>query len=205
MRNKNLILLFIILPFINIGFSSRTNLDVKNENENVKLQFRWLNGPDDILVRKFSAVLNVSSNLPSIIRNINEEKRLTQWVAKTKACKIYDKTDNEWITYTLFDIPRPLTQQDLVLKHTLNFENEIIRIQLEPLPDYLPRKDNVTRLNEYNGYWIIIPEVNNNMRVEFHYSTTKKPVLPRFISEPILQKLLMESFTKLIKLSEANS
>lgn len=196
-------MLIIAVSILIFGFTSKSDWDTKCENENIKLQYRWVKGQNDKELREFRAVMKVSSNVSTIIRNMNEEVWLEQWVANSKLCKIYNKTDNQWITYTYFDIPKPFEQQDLVLKHTIHVENEIIKIQLEPLPDYLPRLNNVTRLDDYKSYWLIIPKENNQYQLEFYYTSTKKPVLPRFIIDPILQSILMDSFSKLIQLSEA--
>ena len=91
----------------------------------------------------------------------------------------------------------------MVVKNTVHYEDEFLKIKLDALPDYLPRYDDIKRLTEYKGYWLIIPVKENEYRVEFYYTTKQKPFLPRFIMDPILQKLLMESFDKLIQLSEA--
>ena len=203
MNSRVLIILFIAVSILIFGFTSKSDWDTKCENENIKLQYRWVKGQNDNELREFRAVMKVSSNVSAIIRNLNEEVQLEQWLANSKLCKIYKKTDKQWITYTYFDIPKPFKQQDLVLKHTIIVENEIIKIQLEPLPDYLPRLNNVTRLDEYNGYWLIIPKDNNQFQIEFYYLSKKKPVLPRFIIDPILQAILLESFSKFIQLSEA--
>ena len=197
------LIVFVVL-ILNSGFTPVSDWETKRESGNVKLQYRWVKDQDDQEYREFRAELTISSSLPSFLRNINEEKRIAQWTARSKACKVYDKTAGGWITYTLFDIPWPFTQQDLVLKHTLHYENGNLIVTLKPLPDYLPRQKDVTRLDEYNGYWKIIPEGTDHIQVEFYYLSTKKPVLPRFIMDPILQNMLMESFTKLIALSEAS-
>ena len=196
------ILPIIAVFYLNSGFTTISEWDTKSQTEKIKLQYRWVKTSDNREMREFRAVLKVTSDVSSIIRNINEEDRLLQWTAKSKQCKIYGKTEKKWITYTLFDIPKPFSQRDLVLKHTLSNENGKLIIKLEPLPDYLPKQDNVTRMDEYLGYWIITPESDHAFRVEFYYTSTKKPIIPRFIMDPILQKMLMESFSKLIKLSE---
>ncbi|MBN1182550.1 MAG: hypothetical protein JXB49_09710 [Bacteroidales bacterium] len=202
MRSRTFIIFFIAASILFFGFTLKSDWDTKCENENIKLQYRWVQGQNDKELREFRAVMKVSSNVSTIIRNMNEEVWLKQWLANSKLCKIFNKTDNQWITYTYFDIPKPFKQQDLVLKHTIHIENKIIKIKLEPLPDYLPRMHNVTRLDEYEGYWLIIPEDNNQYQIEFYYTSTKKPVIPRFITDPIIQSILMESFSKLIQLSE---
>jgi hypothetical protein len=194
----------ILLCIINLGATADSDWDTKLENKNVKLQYRWVKSEDNAEYREFRAILKMSATVTSFMKNMNEAQKLAQWTAKSKDCKIYSKTENSWITYTLFDIPKPFKRQDLVLKHTVSYKNNRLIINLESLPNYVPEQRDVTRLTEYIGHWEVIQEKPNQLKVQFYYASLEKPVLPRFIIDPILQKILMESFMKLIDLSEAD-
>jgi hypothetical protein len=122
----------------------------------------------------------MSATVTSFMKNMNEAQKLAQWTAKSKDCKIYSKTENSWITYTLFDIPKPFKRQDLVLKHTVSYKNNRLIINLESLPNYVPEQRDVTRLTEYIGHWEVIQEKTKPTEGAVLLCITRKTSTPTF-------------------------
>jgi hypothetical protein len=144
----------------------------------------------------------VDASVEAILKNLNSESDFQNWSVGVERCKNIEQTNNGWIMYSLFDIPRPFTQRDLIAKYSLEQIGNKTYIKMEALPEYLPQVKGVVRMNNYSGYWVLEDMGYNQTQVKFHSTSFTKPVFPRFIQDPILQRMLLKSFETLIKLSE---
>jgi hypothetical protein len=115
---------------------------------------------------------------------------------------VIKKNDDRWITYTLFRIPRPLKQRDLVAIYRVVEKNDRTILDVRPVPDYIPGRKGVSRMEHYDGRWEFIPVSNGKTRVEFYSVAYSRPVIPRFLLDPILQGMWARSMESLAHLSE---
>jgi hypothetical protein len=197
--------LIILLSFISYPTFSQQILsewETARKNENVELQYRWVCLGDTLKTRELRALFTVNAPSEAIIRNLNTESNFQSWSVGVKQCKNIEQTSSSWIMYSLFDIPKPFNQQDLIAKYSVEqLDNKTI-ITIESVPRYLPPEKNIARINNYSGYWILESVSDNITHVKFHSTSYTKPMFPRFIQDPILQRMLIKSFETLINQSE---
>ena len=82
------------------------------------------------------------------IRSRNPEKILA-WKDGVKTVNLLKKEGLNWIIHTVYDIPYPLSGQDIVVQKLMIYENTNIIILLFALPDYIEPIKNVTRQRLY--------------------------------------------------------
>lgn len=172
------------------------------KSESVELQYRWVMVGDTLKTREMRAIFNVQAHPEEIVRNFYNCDKLKLWACGSKECKVFKTSEQEWINYSVFDIPKPFPQQDLVTKYYLKTLDNSTFIQVSAVPEYLPQHAGVERLQHYEGSWQLIPIGNGVTRVEFRSVSYTKPMLPRWLQDKILQPMLIDSFETLIKLSQ---
>jgi hypothetical protein len=66
-------------------------------------------------------------------------------------------------------------------------------------PDRVPQQSGITRMDKYEGQWVFIPVGNGKTRVEFYSIAFSRPIVPRFIQDPVVQGILIDSINKLVQ------
>jgi len=199
---KTLIFLLCILSYPSFAQQVLSQWETARKSETVELQYRWVRLGDTLKTRELRALFNVGAPVAEIVKSLNTESDYQNWSVGVKRCQKIDQSGNSWIMYSLFDIPRPFKQQDLITKYTVEQTRNETLIKMEAMPEYLPHIKGVERMNNYSGYWLLEDIGRNKTMVKFHSTSFTKPVFPRFIQDPILQQMLINSFETLIKLSE---
>lgn len=66
---------------------------------------------------------------------------------------MFQQDASTWITHTVYDIPYPISQQDLIVKNEMIRENEKVIILLSAIPDIIKPIKYVNRQQLYFGNW----------------------------------------------------
>lgn len=165
--------------------------------EGVTLSYRWLNFGNKIKTREIAVRFITEGNIQDILMNLRKKESLEQWNNSAREIKMLYDEGSTWITHTVYNIPYPLSQQDLVVKNTITKEGENVKIQINAVPDYIEPMDNVTRQGKYVGQWILKQLHDGKTEVYFSAVSFSKSSIPRFIRDPIIQYKLHQSFIKL--------
>ncbi len=171
-------------------------------SKGIIIQYRWISVGDTLETREMRSIFTIKATHSNIIKNLNSRSELAKWNSGIKLCQIYDKTDNQWITHTVYNIPKPLKQQDLITKYRVSKNSGKTTIDMNSVPEYIEHKDGVQRQENFKGLWHLFPTRAGKTLVEFRSISFSKPMLPRFIQDPILQHMFIKSFAKLRELSE---
>lgn len=143
--------------------------------------------------------------MESVLANLVHPEKLLAWNDGARSQKILKHEGQTWITHTLYDIPFPLSQQDLVVKNTMVKENEKTIILMSALPDYIAPLKNVTRQQLYFGKWELRSLGNGTTRVSFSAISFSKSGIPRFVRDPVILSRLFNSFVRLKEQSFATA
>lgn len=195
---KALIILLSFLSYPTFSQEILSEWKSARKNENVELQYRWVCIGDTLKTRELRALFSVNATAEAIINNLNTESNFQNWSVGVRRCKNIEQTAIGWIMYSLYDIPIPFKQQDLIAKYTVEQHLNRTVVTIESLPNYFPPEKDITRINNYSGYWILESVNDNRTHVMFHSTSYTKPMFPRFIQDPILQRMLIKSFETLI-------
>lgn len=201
----NLTIVFAVVAILQCASSDKKILsdwETKKRSDAIKLQYRWVLIGDTLETRQTRAILHITAPEKEIIEHLKDGHKLKKWMAGSKKCEVYPISDNEWVTYTLFNIPKPFPQKDLITKYTVHGQRGKTEIKITSAPGFLPKNNGISRLEHYEGAWTFTPVSTHTMKVVFSTTTFSKPVLPRFIQDPIIQRVLMQSFENLKNLSE---
>ena len=167
------------------------------QKQGVMVKYRNLNIGDTLKVRELSAHFTVTAPLDSIVFNLKQPFKIEIWNEAVRKSSLLKDGHSEWILHTIYNIPYPFSQQDLVTVCSLkNVEKDII-ITTRSLPDYIAPLKGMRREQFNLGQWVLSPDNSGKISVTFSAVSLSNTKIPRFIKDPIIQKKLLNAFIKL--------
>jgi len=180
-----------------------TNWKLEKQSEDIKISYRKVLVGDTFKTRQIKMTFMVSSDSKSVIALFKDSEKLTTWTAGAEKCRVLnDEAENSWIIYTLYDIPWPFEQRDLVTKCHLKENDSVTIIHLTSVPQQIPYYQGVSREEKFEGQWKFTELNNGNTEVEFTSISFTKSAVPRFIQDPFVQGILIESANELKSLAK---
>jgi hypothetical protein len=195
----------VLLTFIFCTLSAQDEaFTVVRKDEKITLYERWTNFPESkVLSRQIKGEFIVSGTLEKIFLAITDEGRVKEWQKNIIEYKHIHGNDSMWHTYSLYEIPWPLTNQDYFLQFFLTekTENRIILTfkpstneKIAPLRTGVDRKPTI-------GSWTI--EKMSGGKIKVTYIATSKPVgYPRLVTDRIVRNNFMNTFNAFIATAE---
>jgi hypothetical protein len=178
-----------------------TRWETIREDKGVKLSSRWLTVGDSVKTREIAAHFVVDADYESLLACLKYPEKILAWNDGVRSLNVLQQDGSTWVTHTVYDIPYPFSQQDLVVKNVMIQEKQTIIILLSASPDYIEPLKNVTRQQLYFGKWELKTVDNSRTEVRFSAISFSKSSVPRFMRDPIIQKKLFNSFVGLKELS----
>ena len=199
MQPKKIFLLFLLCVLLsNSGFSHEvlTTWKLAEQSEDISISYRFVKIGDTLKTRQMHISFYVEANPEQMVEMFKNPNKLSAWSPGIKKCELVQEDSSSWITYNLFDIPWPFEKRDLITEYQVVKSETTVTLFLTGKPNLLPHNPDITRINN-EGYWIFKPLENGKVLVEFYTIYLSKPVIPRFIKDPIIQKNFVNSINKL--------
>ena len=198
--------MFLLLFFFTeLYASNRDNVsgewELARKTEDVSIYYRWI-VTDSLKTREMRAQFFIHAKIPAILYQFTEVKSYLSWAVGIKECRIQKVDTFSWVTYTLMDYPWPLKQKDLVTRHFVKRTNTETEILIFADPGFFEQKEGIERMQNYLGEWKFTTGGDGITKVDYRVVSYTKPVFPRFIQDPVIQKLFIDSFHELKQLAE---
>lgn len=196
---KNILWAFLFIFCQQAGASQTILSDWKlaKQLDGIKISYRFLNIGDTLETREMGIWFSINASPDEILTMFNNANNLSKWSAGIKECNIIEKNPNSWTTYNLYDIPWPFEQKDLVIEYSLKKSNNNTILNIRSKPKKVAEQPGITRIEDYEGKWIFTPATNGLTKVSFYSISFSKRVLPRFIQDPVIQNIFIESIQTL--------
>lgn len=198
MKYTCLIFSMFFLSFINAQ-EKQTAWELAKSENNIDISYRWIEVSKKQKIREMKVEFNVVAEVSLILRQFTNSSNLKKWQSSVDECKISDVSGNHWLTYMSFDLPWPLKSKDLITKNELIETNDFSLIKMTSTPNAKPYHKGKNRINSLESKWKFIPQKNGNTKVIYTTLTYDKPEFPRSVTDPIIQKKLIESIVLLKK------
>lgn len=180
-----------------LALTSKDDWKVVKETEGVTLKYRWLYIGDSIKTRELSLCYETSQNSGDVLRKIKEPLKIKEWNSSVRSHINLENNESNWVSHTIFDIPYPFTQQDLVVFNVQSDKNGITTIYMHASADFIAQKEGVERQRFYLGSWVLTPKYDNLLEVKFSAISLSTSKIPRFIRDPIIHNRILNSFVKM--------
>jgi hypothetical protein len=209
---KFFMLIMVFLPHLNNSDHSKT-FDLESEKHGkwrlaredygIKIFTRWVNVHDNLKVRQLKGEMIVDRPVAHVAELIVDEDVVPQWLNRVLEHKnLKESGPDEFITYTLFNLPWPFENQDLVAKNIVSKSGEGTIIKIDGMPEFIPEKQGVSRIEEFEGLWRLTRLNNGKTKVEYTIITKTKPIAPRWITDPIINNNFWTTMSNLQKMLE---
>jgi hypothetical protein len=174
------------------------------DEKGVKIRTRWLLFGDTVKTREISLSFITDADTKDILVNLMQPEKVMKWNEGVRSFQLLKNEGSTWITHTVYDIPYPLSQQDLVVRNVMLQEGKRTVILVTALPGYISLLENINRQQLYFGKWELSPSGNGFTEVKFSAVSFSKSGIPRFIRDPIVFNRLFNSFLKLKEQASSN-
>lgn len=211
---KNILILIIILAGSNLSMAQNKELDeIRNLEEfvatarkedwkqskqknGITISYRKLELFETIKTRELLLEFTVSGTMDSILSQIKQPDNLSSWNDGIKSAKVLKENGPSWILHTVYKIPFPFSQQDLVASYSIEKRKDTIIISSKSLPDYIKPIKGVTREGYNLSQWLLISKKNGHFEIKFSAISITNSSIPRWIKDPLIQRMLIKSFSK---------
>lgn len=169
------------------------------EKDQIQLQYRKLSLDDTLKVREMRVLFQTVGSLNDLMRHI---KHPEGWNEGIRQYKLLESKDSVWISHTVYDIPKPLNQQDLVAQYSVQKNQDSTIILSYPIPYHIAPLEGIKREQFHLSRWVIKPLKNAKLEICFSVISLSNSSIPKFIKDPIVQRMFLNSFSNLKYLLE---
>jgi len=149
---------------------SDSEWDLKKEKDGIQIYTRSIEGSSFNEFKGITVIQN--SSLTDVLDVILDVKNYESLFPDCKNPKVL-KQDGKWydVHYVLTKGPFPVKDRDSVFEQiTVIDKNEKhALVTLNPLPDYIPEKEDVVRVKNGSGFWDLEEDANNNVNVIYQF------------------------------------
>ena len=210
-----------IVPFIWIGFiplvsAQQTTEDLevyedwrlRKEKDGIQIYTRWVQADDDRKARQMHAVMQVDASLGAVVQALADEEQVPEWLNRVDDYYHFSPSGrSDWYAYAKFDIPWPMKDQDLITRNLLssNAESGQVHVEIQGVSDYIPEEKDIDRIPHFEGSWDFTPLANGTIQVDYYLFVKSKPVLPRWMIDPIVEYGMWRTFSDFREVAHNNN
>jgi hypothetical protein len=217
-RNVSRWMLFSLLLFITSSSTIHTEKvltsgtesawELMENSEGVKIYFRWIDLPDKVRVRERKAEIIVHNTLEKSLKAITGEKEIPVWMSGIKKLFIlhHDRPE-KWYTYSLYGLPWPFNDRELITLNTLstNPKKDRILLDMRSSDESYPPAKGVERLTHYKASWELSEIKAGLVKMTFIGRSEDPPAFPRCIQDPVIKKVFFRNMVSLNELLNGKS
>jgi hypothetical protein len=209
-RNVSRWMLYSLLLFITSSSTIHTKEDMTSgaesswelieDAEGVKIYFRWIDLPDNVRVRERKAEIMVHNTLEKSLKAITGEKEIPVWMSGIKKLFILHKENPaKWYTYSLYGLPWPFNDREMITMNTLSYnakKNKIF-LNMQSSDESYPPAKGVERLTNYKASWELFELKPDLVKMTFIARSQDPPAFPRCIQDPVIRKVFHKNMVSL--------
>ena len=127
----------------------------------------------DVVNTKVKAIkleTNFQASLNQLVGVLLDIKSSPEWAYKTKSATVLKQVSpTEVYYYTEISMPWPVVNRDFVghLTATQNSNTKVVTIDGPVVPDYIPKKKDLVRIEKSVGKWVLTPLNDRETKVEY--------------------------------------
>ena len=191
----------LITGLITLLFSSRTfsqsDWILKQDKDGIKVYTKDLENSSFKAVKTVCIIDASLTKLTAVLLDINSSK---DWVYATKSCTVIKQASpSELFYYSEVTVPWPVNNRDFIvrLKVSQDAKTKVVTVEGENKPTLLPEKKNIVRIQQCYSKWIIVPQTNGQVKIEYVLQVDPGGMVPAWLINLFATKGPFESFKNL--------
>jgi hypothetical protein len=188
--------LFLFLVFTNSFHGRGAWLFVK-EQDGIKMYSRTSQQSKFNDIKIETDMVGTLSQIASILADV---AKYTEWAYGTKTSVMIKKiNNNEFIYYSVIDVPWPATDRDFYAHCKIYFDSasHTLKVVSASIKNYLPEKKNMVRIPLSKGTWTITALSNKKIHLEYILELDPGGNVPAWLLNLFSTKGPMETFENL--------
>jgi hypothetical protein len=141
-----------------------------------------------------------NATLAQLVTVVMDVKTCPEWVYATKSCSLIKQVSpSELYYYSEVNLPWPAQNRDFVahLTVTQNPETKVVEINGPVVPDMVPLKKGIVRIEHSMGKWVISPLGEKKIRVVYTLQVDPSGAIPSWLVNMFATNGPVEIFKKL--------
>ncbi|PTS98980.1 lipid-binding protein [Pedobacter sp. HMWF019] len=154
---------------------------LNKEKENIKI---YTGNIANSKIKAIKVECEFDARASEIVALLLDVESAPDWIYHTKSCKLVKRVSpSELYYYSEVSVPWPVENRDFVAHLTVsqNQHTKVITIDGPAVSGHVPIKKGVVRINNSTGKWIIIPESDHHIRVEYTLHVDPGGALPSWL------------------------
>jgi len=186
---------FILVSSISVFAQTEWNL-AKNKN-NIKVYTRKL---PNAKLKDYKAVMELNATVNQVIDVILDFENYKNWFASTATCYLLEKRgENELYQYYEAKAPWPVDNRDVITQFIIEKIDNGIRLNQKGIPDFIPKKDGIVRIPNFEGYWEVTDIGAGKVKVVQFAASNPGGSIPAWLANTAVVDTPFESFSNLKK------
>ncbi|MDB4923989.1 MAG: lipid-binding protein [Mucilaginibacter sp.] len=169
----------------------------KTESEGIKVYNNILSAAKVKPIKVECTFNATASQLVAVLLDI---KHYTDWVYKTKLTTLIKQVSPaELYYYAEIDMPWPAQNRDFAAHITVsqNRDTKVVTVDAPSVVGLVPEKDNIFRIHESKGKWVITPVGNDRVNVTYFLQIDPGGAAPAWLINIFIAEGPLQSFKKL--------
>jgi hypothetical protein len=155
MNDKTLVLLLSTVMLMPLDAFPQTSWEIDKNKDGIAV-YTMMEKDSDF--KSFKAVVRVDASKDEIIKLLKDADSYTKWYGYTKTSKVLKQEKDVQYNYVETIFPWPYSNRDMVYRMSVDTSNPAAtKISLEGIPDYIPEKRGIVRMQKAEGYILLKP------------------------------------------------
>jgi len=153
--------------------------ELKKETKEIKVYTRDYK---DSNIKEFKAIVTVKASVSKVKSIIDDVENSPKWMYEMEQMKVIKKYNGKVLTYSEIKTPWPMDNRDIVAESSWDtLTDNSLKCTITAKPEQYPEQDNITRIREADGYWLLTPLDNNTTKVTYRFYANPAGGLPKWI------------------------
>ncbi len=173
----NFLVSFLIVFIAN--FNSADEWLLKKDSNGIKV---YIKNDESAKIKEFKAITIIETNIENVNKLIGETEKASKWMSNVTETKVIKKvSNNEQYVYSVIDMPWPVDDRDIIINSKTIRSGGNIKIEMNGVPNYAPKKEGFIRMPISNGSWTLIKESDNKTKVIYQFLADPGGNIPAWV------------------------
>lgn len=181
MRYFFIILSFILIPFLAQSQDGEREWELKKQKSGIAISTRLMEGSK---YKEYKSRCEIDATPEKLVALLLDVEKYTDWMAFIEFGEIVERDGEDiFYVYSEVDVPWPFNNRDQVTKSVVSRDTSTnsISIDVSIIPDYMPEKKGVVRLQSGRGLWRFTPLKNGKTEAYHQFGGDPGGNIPAWI------------------------
>lgn len=175
------------------------------ESDKIYIYERWIKKQNGLPLRERKGVMVVNSNVANAVYSITNVEVQKKWMKNVQTSKmIAKKSDTCWFSYTMFELPWPLDNRDVISENHLKVSKlrDYAEININSTKNLIRETEGISRITNYKASWVIKKVNETKIIITFTATSDSQQIAPASILDPIMRRTFQKNLLNLRNLLE---